>query len=174
MEKAMKVKIALSLIFLIALSAVGINCGSSKADKITGPSTSGSPSYQGNALDITSSKSKIGVGETATITTTIYNTGTYTDPDGNLTTALRGDKGKYQCNTTGTDTTISVAYTINTYGTISATSSSATIKGSTSTTCTESWTTYYFTITLTSVKTGTVAITATRFDMQKTIYVDVE
>lgn len=161
----MKIKIALSLMFLIALSGVGISCGSSKAGKITGPSTVGDPSYQGNALDMWSGKSKIGVGDTTVITIKIYNT------DG---TKISGDKGIYQCNTTGTDTTINVLYTINTYGTLSASSSSATIKGSTSSTCTEQWAAYYFQITLAATKRGTVEITATRFNMSKTIYVDVE
>lgn len=147
----MKIKIALALIFLIALSGVGINCGSSKADKITGPSTSGASSCEGNALDLWSDKSKIGIDETATITTKIYNT------DGSN---LGG------C---AADITVTVTYSINTtYGTLSAASSSATIA------TTDSGSAYYFYITLTGAARGTASITATRFDMKKTIYVDVE
>lgn len=147
----MKIKIALALIFLIALSGVGINCGSSKADKITGPSTSGASSCEGNALDISPDKSKIGIDETATITTKIYNT------DGSN---LGG------C---AADITVTVTYSINTtYGTLSAASSSATIA------TTDSFSAYYFNITLTGAARGTASITATRFDMKKTIYVDVE
>jgi hypothetical protein len=161
MEKAMKIKIALSLIFVIALSGAGINCGSSKADKITGPSSSGSPSIAGNALDIWS-KSKIGVGETATITTKIFNT------DGSV---LSGG-GAY--GTTGTATTISIVYSVNTFGTLSAASQSASLAGSTTTASPETTDAYYFYSTLTGAKSGTAAITATRFEMEKTIYVDVE
>lgn len=146
-----KIKIALALIFLIALSGVGINCGSSKADKITGPSTSGAPSCEGNALDLLSDKSKIGIDETATITTKIYNT------DGSNIGGCAAD------------ITVTVTYSVNTFGTLSASSSSATIA------TTDSRSAYYFNdITLTGAARGTVSITATRFDMKKTIYVDVE
>ena len=39
----MSIRTVLKIIFLIAIAVGGINCDSSKADKITGPSTSGSP-----------------------------------------------------------------------------------------------------------------------------------
>ncbi|MBI3814772.1 MAG: hypothetical protein HY279_09975, partial [Nitrospinae bacterium] len=169
MEKAMKIKIALSLIFLIALSGVGINCDSSKGNKIAGPVSFGNPSNEGNALDIWSDKSKIGVGETATITTRIYNTGTYTGPCGNLITALSG----YGCGIAGASATISVTYSINTHGTpLSA--QSATLAGSTTTTPAATAGSYYFYSTLTGVTRGTAVITANHFEMQKTIYVDIE
>ena len=158
----MRTKIVLILVLLIFISGAGIGCDSSKASKITGPVSAGTPSYAGNALDIWSDQSKIGVGDTTTITTKIFNTGGY---------ALSGGG---DCNTTGTATTISVIYSINTHGTLSASSSSATLTGSTTTTCPQTASEYYFYITLTGATRGTAEIIATHFDMQKTIYVDIE
>lgn len=147
----MNIKTVIILILLATTINSLTGCGSSKADKITGPSTSGASSCEGNALDISPDKSKIGIDETATITTKIYNT------DGSN---LGG------C---AADITVTVTYSINTtYGTLSAASSSATIA------TTDSFSAYYFNITLTGAARGTASITATRFDMKKTIYVDVE
>jgi len=61
----MRIKIVVTLIFLITICIAGIGCDSSKANKITGPVSFGSPAYEGNAMDIWSDKSKIGVGNTA-------------------------------------------------------------------------------------------------------------
>lgn len=146
----MNIKTVIILILLATTINSLTGCGSSKADKITGPSTSGASSCEGNALDIWSDKDKIGIDDTATITTKIYNT------DGSN---LGG------C---AADITVTVAYSVNKYGTLSASSSSATIA------TTDSFIEYYFTITLTGAARGTVLITATRFNMEKTIYVDVE
>ncbi len=162
----MKVKTAMLLIFLIAVSVAGISCGSSKADKITGPSTSGAPWYGGNALDMWSDKGKIAIGDGVIITVKIYNT------DGS---PISGDLGNYQCDTTGTDTVINVNYSIKGQNLATPSGSlSATIKGSASGKCTEQWSAYYLTFTFSGEIKGTAAITATRFEMQKTIYVDIE
>lgn len=158
----MRIKIVVTLIFLITICIAGIGCDSSKANKITGPVSFGSPAYEGNAMDIWSDKSKIGVGDTATITTKIYNT------DGSVLSGY-GVSG-----VTGTSAIINVAYSINTHGTLSASSSSATLTGSTTTTGPITAGAYYFYITLTGATRGTAAITANHFEMQKTIYVDIE
>lgn len=167
----MKIKIVWTLTFLITICIAGIGCDSSKANKITGPVSFGSPSNEGNALDIWSDKSKIGVGDTATITTKIYNTGTYTGPCGNLITALSG----YGCSgVTGTSATITVTYSVNTHGTLSASSQTTTLAGSTTTAPAATTGAYYFSIILTGATRGTAVITANHFEMQKTIYVDIE
>ncbi|OGW06544.1 MAG: hypothetical protein A2889_08455 [Nitrospinae bacterium RIFCSPLOWO2_01_FULL_39_10] len=158
----MKMKIVWALIFLITIFIAGIGCDSSKANKITGPVSFGSPAYEGNALDIWSDKSKIGVGDTAIITTRIFNTNG---------SALRGYGSLGE---TGTAATISVTYSINTHGTLSASSSSATLAGSTTTADPATAGSYYFNIILTGATRGTAAITANHFEMQKTIYVDIE
>ncbi|MBI3583291.1 MAG: hypothetical protein HY096_04985 [Nitrospinae bacterium] len=158
----MKIKIALSLIFLITIVIAGIGCDSSKVNKITGPVSSGSPINEGNALDLWSDKSKIGVGDTATISTKIFNTNG---------SALSG-YGVY--GVTGTAATINVAYSANTHGTLSASSQSATLAGSTSTAGPATAGAYFFSIILTGATRGTAVITATHFSMQKTIYVDIE
>lgn len=158
----MRMKTIFALIFLITICIAGIGCDSSKADKITGPTSSGSPSNAGNALDLTSSKSKIGVGDTATITTKIYNT------DGSVLS------GGGVIGVTGTATTITVVYSVNTHGTLSSSSQSATLAGSTTTAGPATAGSYYFYITLTGATRGTAAITANHFSMQKTIYVDIE
>ncbi|OGV95751.1 MAG: hypothetical protein A3I04_00685 [Nitrospinae bacterium RIFCSPLOWO2_02_FULL_39_110] len=146
----MNIKTVIILILLATMVNSLTGCGSSKADKITGPSTSGASSCEGNALDLWSDNSKIGIDGTATITTKIYNT------DGSNLGGCTAD------------ITVTVTYSVNTYGTLSAASSSATIA------TTDSLSAYYFPITLTGAARGTVSITATRFDMKKTIYVDVE
>jgi len=158
----MKIKIVWTLTFLITMVIAGIGCDSSKANKITGSVSSGSPINEGNALDIWSDKSKIGVGDTATITTKIFNT------DGSILSGY-GVSG-----VTGTAATITVVYSINTHGTLSASSQSATLAGSTTTAGPATAGAYYFYITLTGATRGTAAITATHFSMQKTIYIDIE
>ncbi len=158
----MRMKTVLVLIFLITICIGGIGCDSSKANKITGPVSSGSPINEGNALDIWSDKSKIGVGDTATITTKIFNT------DGSILSGY-GVSG-----VAGTAATINVTYSINTHGTLSASSSSATLAGSTTTAGPATAGAYYFYIILTGASRGTAIITATHFSMQKTIYVDIE
>jgi hypothetical protein len=162
MEAVMRIKIGAALIFLITLCVGGIGCDSSKGNKITGPVSYGSPANEGNALDIWSDKSRIGVGDTTVITTRIFNT------NGSVLSGY-GTSG-----VTGTAATISVTYSVNTHGTLSASSSSATLAGSTTTAGPATAGSYYFYITLTGATTGTVAITANHFEMQKTIYVDIE
>ncbi len=158
----MRIKIVFTLIFLITLCFGGVSCGSSKANKITGSVSVGNPRNEGNALEIRSDKSKIGVDDTATITTTIFNT------DGSALS------GYGVAGVAGTAATINVIYSINTHGTLSASSSSATLAGSTTTAGPATAGAYYFYITLTGATRGTAEITATHFSMQKTIYVDIE
>lgn len=158
----MRIKTVSALIFLITICIGGIGCDSSKGNKITGPVSFGSPINEGNAMDIWSDKSKIGVGGTAVITTRIFNTNG---------SAL---SGYGLAGVTGTSATISVTYSINTHGTLSASSSSATLAGSTTTTGPATAGAYYFYITLTGATRGTAAITSNHFEMQKTIYVDIE
>lgn len=158
----MKIKIVWTLTFLITMVIAGIGCDSSKANKITGPVSFGSPSNEGNALDIWSDKSKIGVDDTAIISAKVFNT------DGSALSGY-GVSG-----VAGTSATISVEYSSNTHGTISASATSATLSGSTTTTGPETAGAYYFYIILTGASRGTAIITATHFSMQKTIYVDIE
>ena len=158
----MRIKIVVTLIFLITICIAGISCGSSKANKITGSVRAGNPRNEGNVLYIKSDKSRISVGDTATITTKISNT------DGSVLSGY-GTAG-----VEGTAATISVVYSINTFGTLSSSSESATLAGSTTTDGPKTTGAYYFYITLTGVKTGTAEITATHLDMQMTIYVDIE
>ena len=154
----MRIKTVPALIFLITICLVGISCDSSKGNKITGPVSSGSPINEGNALDIWSDESKIGIDGTATITTRIFNT------DGSVLS------GYGVAGVTGTDATITVVYSVNTHGTLSSSSESATLAGSTTTASPETAGAYYFYITLTGASRGTAIITATHFSMQKTIY----